>query len=131
MKDNPRRTPVVGGSSAGGWDHLKVLILANKAGVDDLKAINYISFNSGGKAMLEVISNRADVFTGDVSEAISYFDKGDIRILAVLSPERIKSLQGVKTAKEQGYDVIGANWRGFLCSKKYYRSKIQRMGKNC
>ncbi len=117
MRTNPRRTAIVGGSAAGGWDHLKVLILADSAGVTDLKAINYISFDNGGTAMLEVISGRADAFTGDISEVIEYQKQGNVRVLAILSPERIPAVPDVKTAREQGYDVIGANWRGFYVPK--------------
>ncbi len=113
MRSDPHRTAIVGGSAAGGWDHLKILILADKAGIKNLRAINYISFNSGGTAMLEVIGKRADAFTGDVSEVVDYFNRGDIRILAILAPKRIGALPGVLTATEQGYEVIGANWRGF------------------
>lgn len=114
---NPRRTPIVGGSAAGGWDHLKVLILASKHGIEDLKAINYISFNSGGNALLEIISRRADAFTGDISEVLSYYKKGDVRILAILAPNRIDQVPDVKTAIEQGFDFVGANWRGFYVPK--------------
>ena len=117
MRDNPRRTAIVGGSSAGGWDHLKVLIVADKAGISDLKAINYISFDNGGTAMLEILSKRADAFTGDISELVEYEKQGNIRILAILAPDRIPAVPSAKTAKEQGYDVIGANWRGFYVPK--------------
>lgn len=117
MRDNPRRTAIVGGSAAGGWDHLKVLILADSAGVKDLRAINYISFDNGGTAMLEILSKRADAFTGDISELIEYEKQGNIRILALLAPERISAVPNALTAKEQGYDVIGANWRGFYVPK--------------
>ena len=113
LKNSPSSVSIVGGSAAGGWDHLKVLILADKGGVSNLKHINYVAFDNGAKAMLEVISNRADVFTGDTSEVLNYLDAGDIRVLAVLSPQKIDRLGDAKTAKEQGYDVIGANWRGF------------------
>ena len=113
LKNNPGSVRVVGGSAAGGWDHLKVLILADKAGATNLKQIKYLAFDNGGKAMLEVISGRAEVFTGDTSEVLNYFDSGDVRVLAVLSPNSIDRLSGVKTAREQGVDVIGANWRGF------------------
>ncbi len=111
--NNNKKVRFVGGSSAGGWDHLKVLILANKYGMKNLRKINYIAFDNGAKAMLEVISGRADAFTGDTSEVLSNLDAGNIRILAVLSPERVERLGDTKTAKEQGLDVIGANWRGF------------------
>jgi len=111
--NNGEKALFVGGSSAGGWDHLKVLILANKNGMKNLRKVNYVAFDNGGKAMLEVIGGRADAFTGDTSEVLSNLDAGKIRILAVLSPERVKRLGDAKTAKEQGLDVVGANWRGF------------------
>ena len=113
LKSGSGRVNFVGGSSAGGWDHLKVVMLADKAGLDDLRKVNYIAFDNGAKAMLEVIGGRADAFTGDTSEVLSQLDAGQIRVLAVLSPARVDRLGNAKTAQEQGLDVIGANWRGF------------------
>jgi putative tricarboxylic transport membrane protein len=41
-------------------------------------------------------------------------ESGDLRVLAVLAPERLPGdLGDLPTAKEQGIDAIGANWRGF------------------
>lgn len=113
LKKNPRRTPIVGGSSAGGWDHVKMLMVAKAAGIKELKKINYIAFDNGGKAMLEVISGRAAAFTGDTSEVLSQLQAGKIRVLAVLSDKHISVLGDTPTAKELGYDVIGGNWRAF------------------
>ena len=106
MKDNPRRTAIVGGSSAGGWDHLKILIVADKAGISDLKAINYISFDNGGTAMLEILSKRADAFTGDISELVEYDKKGNIRILAILAPDRIPAVPSAKLPKNKGMTLL-------------------------
>ncbi len=113
FRTNPRKAIVVGGSSAGGWDHLKVLLVARAGGVKDLKSITYIPFDNGGKALLEVIAGRAAAFTGDTSEVIGQLKAGKVRVLAVLSDKRVPALGDAKTAKEQGYDVIGGNWRGF------------------
>ena len=113
LKNNPKKTPIVGGSSAGGWDHLKMLLVAKEAGIKDLRSINYIPFDNGGKALLEVISGRAAAFTGDTSEIIGQLQAGEVRALAVLSDNHIPILGDTKTAKEQGYNVIGGNWRAF------------------
>ena len=113
FKTKPKQTIIVGGSSVGGWDHLKVLLVAKAGGVKDLKSITYIPFDNGGKAMLEVISGRATAFTGDTSEVIGQLKAGKVRVLAVLSGKRVPALGDAKTAREQGYDVIGGNWRGF------------------
>jgi putative tricarboxylic transport membrane protein len=103
----------VGASSKGGWDHLKALLIAKEAGIKNLRSINYIPFDNGGKALLEVVAGRAAAFTGDSSEIIGQLQAGKLRVLAVLSDKRIPALGDAKTAKEQGYDVVGGNWRAF------------------
>lgn len=113
LKKNPRRNPIVGASSRGGWDHLKMLLVAKEAGIKNLRKINYIPFDNGGKALLEVISGRAAAFTGDTSEIIGQLKAGKLRVLAVLSNNRVPALGDAKTAKEQGYNVVGGNWRAF------------------
>jgi putative tricarboxylic transport membrane protein len=113
LKTNPRKAPIVGASSVGGWDHIKALLVAKEAGIENLRTINYIPFDNGGKAMLEVVAGRAAAFTGDSSEIIGQLKAGEVRILAVLSDERIPALGDAKTAKEQGYNVVGGNWRAF------------------
>jgi putative tricarboxylic transport membrane protein len=113
LKTDPRKAPIVGASSVGGWDHLKALLVAKEAGIKNLRSINYIPFDNGGKALLEVIAGRAAAFTGDSSEIIGQLQAGELRILAVLSDMHIPALGDAKTAKEQGYDVVGGNWRAF------------------
>ena len=113
LKTDPRRAPIVGASSKGGWDHLKALLVAKEAGIKNLRSINYIPFDNGGKALLEVVAGRAAAFTGDSSEIIGQLQAGEVRVLAVLSDKRIPALGDAKTAKEQGYDVVGGNWRAF------------------
>ncbi len=113
LKTDPRKAPIVGASSKGGWDHLKALLVAKEAGIKNLRSINYIPFDNGGKALLEVVAGRAAAFTGDSSEIIGQLQAGELRVLAVLSDDHIPALGDAKTAKEQGYDVVGGNWRAF------------------
>jgi putative tricarboxylic transport membrane protein len=113
LKTDPRKAPLVGASSRGGWDHLKALLVAKEAGIKNLRSINYIPFDNGGKALLEVVAGRAAAFTGDSSEIIGQLQAGELRVLAVLSDNRVPALGDAKTAKEQGYDVVGGNWRAF------------------
>lgn len=114
MKADPRSIGVAGGSAVGGWDHLKVLIAAKKAGLDDVRKVKYVAFNGGGEAVTQLLAGSVQAFTGDISEAKGFVDSGDIRIVAVLSPDRLPGeFANFPTAREQGVDVIGANWRGF------------------
>ncbi|WP_417328679.1 Bug family tripartite tricarboxylate transporter substrate binding protein [Halomonas cupida] len=114
IKEDPRAVKFAGASAKGGWDHLKALIAARAAGVDTLREIPYLSYNNGGEALTQVVGGHLDAFTGDISEARGFWESGDLRILAVLAPERLPGdFSSIPTAREQGVDAIGPNWRGF------------------
>ncbi|PWG63155.1 Bug family tripartite tricarboxylate transporter substrate binding protein [Spiribacter halobius] len=114
IAENPRDVSFGGGSAVGGWDHLKVLLAARAAGVEDVRAIKYVSFNNGGTAITQMRGGHIDAFTGDLSEATGQIEAGAIRVLAVLADERLPDkFSDLPTAAEQGVDVVGANWRGF------------------
>lgn len=114
IKNDPTSISVAGGSAVGGWDHLKVLIAANAYGIDDVRSVKYIAFDGGGEAVTQLLAGSVQAFTGDISEAKGFVDSGDIRVIAILSPERLDGeFADFPTAREQGVDAIGANWRGF------------------
>ncbi|SNY93191.1 putative tricarboxylic transport membrane protein [Cohaesibacter sp. ES.047] len=118
LKTKPSSVAVAGGSAVGGWDHLKVLIAANAAGITDVRKVKYIAFDGGGEAVTQLLAGSVQAFSGDISEAKGFVDSGDIRVIAVLSPERLDGdYAAFPTAKEQGIDAIGANWRGFYAPK--------------
>ena len=114
IKADPTAISVAGGSAVGGWDHLKVLIAAQKGGVSDIRSIKYVAFDGGGEAVTQLLAGSVQAFTGDASEAKGFVDSGDIKVIAVLAPERMPGdFAAFPTAKEQGIDAVGANWRGF------------------
>lgn len=114
IKSDPSSISVAGGSAVGGWDHLKVLIAARAAGIEDVRQIKYVAFDGGGEAVTQLLAGSVQAFTGDASEAKGFVDSGDIKVLAVLAPERLEGdFAAFPTAREQGVDAVGANWRGF------------------
>lgn len=132
IKNDPKSISVAGGSAVGGWDHLKVLIAANAYGITDVRSVKYIAFNGGGEAVTQLLAGSVQAFTGDISEAKGFVDSGDIRVLAVLAPERLPGdFSKFPTAKEQGVDAIGANWRGFYApggmSDEAYNSWVSKI----
>ena len=83
VKADPGSVAFAGGSAVGGWDHLKVLIAAKSAGIDDVKKIKYVAFEGGGEAITQLLGDHVQAFSGDISEAKGFSDSGDIKILAV------------------------------------------------
>ena len=114
LKKDPSAVKFAGGSASGGWDHLKVLMTAQKANVEKLPQVRYLAFSGGSEALVQVVGGHVDAFTGDISEVKGFMDSGDLRVLAVLSEQRLPApFDTIPTAMEQGIDSIAPNWRGF------------------
>lgn len=114
---DPRSVAFAGGSAVGGYDHIKPLLLGKAAGIEDVRQMKYVAFSGGGEAMTALLSGSVQAVSGDFSEIRGFLESGDIRVLAVLAPERLNGFPDLPTAKEQGYDVLGANWRGLYMPK--------------
>lgn len=96
-----------------GQDHMKVLLLAYRAGIDP-RQIRYVPFDGGGEAMTALLGGFVQVFSGEASEVEGQVAAGRLRVLATLSPERLEGpLASVPTARESGVDVTWVTWRGF------------------
>lgn len=76
IKADPRSIAFGGGSAVGGWDHLKILIAANKAGIEDVRSVKYIAFAGGGEAITQLLAGSLQAYTGDLSEAKGFVDFG-------------------------------------------------------
>ena len=63
--------------------------------------------------------------TGDMSEVVGFLKAGEVRVLAVLTDDRIPGFEDIPTAKEQGYDVVAVNWRGLYVPKGISDERFQ------
>lgn len=117
VKADPSAVSFAGGSAVGGFDHLKVLMMMDRAGFDDAKAIKYIGLDGGADAITQTVGGFAQAMTGDISEIQGFIRSGDVRALAVLSEERVAGFDDIPTAKEQGVDLVAMNWRGLYAPK--------------
>lgn len=134
IKADPRSVGISGGSSVGSYDHIKPMLLAKAAGINDVTKLKYVAYSGGGEAMTALLSNSVQALSGDFSEIRGFVDSGDVRVLAILGPKRLKLYPDLPTAKEQGYDVIGANWRGLYMpkgasdeAKEFWKNAIMKM----
>lgn len=112
IKTNPGSVAFAGGSATGGFDHMKPLMLLQRAGFTDIRKIKYISLDGGADAITQTIGGFTQAMTGDMSEVVGFLKADEIRVLAVLTDERIPGFESIPTAKEQGFDVVAVNWRG-------------------
>ncbi len=117
VKADPASVAFAGGSAAGGFDHLKVLMALGRAGFSDIKSVKYIGVDGGADAITQTIGGFTQAMTGDISEVVGFLKSGDVRVLAAFTEERIPGFDDIPTAMEQGIDVVAVNWRGLYVPK--------------
>ena len=117
VKADPSSIIFAGGSVAGGFDHIKVLMALERTGFTDITKVKYIGVGVGADAITQTIGGHTQAMTGDLSEAVGFLKSGDIRVLAVFTSERLPGFEDIPTAKEQGIDIVSVNWRGLYVPK--------------
>ncbi|MEP6020054.1 MAG: tripartite tricarboxylate transporter substrate-binding protein [Paracoccaceae bacterium] len=117
IKADPGSVAFAGGSAVGGFDHLKPLMILKDAGFTDITKVKYIGVDGGADAITQTVGGFTQAMTGDMSEVVSFLANGDIRVIAVLTEERVPGFDDIPTAKEQGFDVVAGNWRGLYVPK--------------
>jgi tripartite-type tricarboxylate transporter receptor subunit TctC len=97
--------------------------ITHMAGVDQVSAYQFskaagfkptfVPFKGGGEVVVAVINGTVDLGVLNPSEFASMYDAGKVKPVVFLLEERLESFKDVPTAKELGWDVEAATWRGF------------------
>lgn len=136
IKADPTKVTLAGGSAPGSMDHLVTVLPAYKYGIDP-KTVKYVSYDGGGEAMASLLGGNADAIGTDISSLASYFKNGDIRILAVTSPEKVgEPFAEIPTLYDLGIDAEFTIWRGLFGpkdmsegAKSYWLEKLDALSK--
>lgn len=107
------KTMKIGNSGVGAIWHLAAAGLAKTAGV----TFNHIPFEGAAPATTSLLGGHIDAVTVSYAEVAAQVAAGNLKVLAVLAPERIKATPDIPTAKELGYDVAIGTWRGLAVPK--------------
>lgn len=106
------------GGGVGSQDWMKGALLVKSRDLDP-KSMRYVAFDGGGEAIAALLGGSIQAYMGDVGELVSYVGGDKLRVLAVMSPERLDApFADIPTTAELGYD--GAEWvilRGFYMGK--------------
>src|SRR5262245_18636712 len=100
------------GGSAGGVDHVMAALFAGAVGAD-AKRINYIPFSGGGESLAAILGAKVTAGISGLSEYEGQIKSGKLRALGVSSSERLPG-SDIPTFKEQGIDLVLANWRSVV-----------------
>lgn len=111
-------TVIVGaGGSVGSQDWMKAALLIRAIGKDP-KKMRYVAYDGGGDAIAGLLGGSIELYMGDVGEMMSHLDAGTMRILAVMSKERLpEPFSNYPTVMELGYDAEWTIMRGYYMGK--------------
>jgi len=135
LRTDPGLIKWVGGS-AGSVDELLILEFAREIGVDRSR-IDYRAVPGGGNNVAEhVLSGQSTVAVSSFEEVAEFEERGELRIIAVSSDNRLPTLSS-PTFKEQGLDIVFSDWKGIfaapgisLDSKQTLEEIFQKLSKS-
>ncbi len=100
------------GTGVGQVDNIHTVLLEKNGG----GAYTYVSFDSGGQVMTNLLGGQVDAALANPSEAYEQMRAGKVRSLGVSAPDRTAFtdplFKDVPTWKEAGVNLVAAQWRG-------------------
>ena len=98
-------------NSLGSYLHIVCALTARAAGADP-KKLKLVVFQ-GGELMTAALGGHVDVIATVTSNLLPHVQGGKLRLVGISSARRLGgALAQVPTLKEQGIDVVLANWQG-------------------
>lgn len=77
--------------------------------------MNRIPFRTGPQVMQELLPGRVQFYVSPMLSVLPLHENKELKVLAVSSPERLKSAPQIPTLKENGIDFVRFGWLG-ICA---------------
>jgi putative tricarboxylic transport membrane protein len=111
-------------TSLGNLNHQGAAAALKEAGID-VRRMRTVIFQSGGAATTAMLGGHIDVVPITAAFAASMLRNGQVRLIAVSSPQRLTGvLAEVPTWRELGYNAVVSNWRSVIGPKGMSEAQI-------
>jgi tripartite-type tricarboxylate transporter receptor subunit TctC len=112
-----------GSGGTGSLGHLSDALFLARAGLDAV----HIPYRGGGPAMTALLGGQVDMYFGNAADIIPQAEGGNVRILGVATPTRMKQLPDVPTVGETYPDFSLSSWNGFLVPARTPRTIVDKL----
>ena len=109
----------------GDLDHIIAAIAIRALGADPNRLV-YVPYDSGGKALVGLLTGETQALSTGYGEALDQLRSGQLRILAVTAPRRLQEIPDVPALNEYSDEAVFANWRGFFGAPGLPAEKAER-----
>ena len=110
IRDNPGKLRMSGTAKGAAWDLARSgFLMAAGLPVD---SVVWVPAKGAAPAIVELLGGHIDVVCCSVAEALTQIQSGELRALAVMSPERLADFPEIPTCKELGVQWDAVGYRG-------------------
>jgi hypothetical protein len=88
-----------------------------KAAGLEVSSVIWVPTKGSAPSLLQLLGGHIDIVCCSVPEVSPQLEANDVRVLAVLSEERLADFPDLPTAREQGLDWVAMGWRGLALPK--------------
>ena len=92
-----------------------------------IELMQHVVYRGGTPALNDVLAGQIPMTFGTVTQALPQWQAGLVRALGVSATERHRSLPGVPTFREQGFDLVVTEWYGLLAPGKTPKPIIAKL----
>ena len=115
IRANPGKLRMSGTAKGAAWDLARMgFLMAAGLQVD---SVVWVPAKGAAPAIVELLGGHIEAVCCSVPEALTQIESGQLRALAVMSPERLSEFPEVPTCKELGVEWEAVGWRGLALPK--------------
>jgi tripartite-type tricarboxylate transporter receptor subunit TctC len=115
-----------GSAGVGSGTHLPCVLLNMAMGVN----VTHVPYRGEGPAQQDLIAGRLDYMCSTIQTGAALANQGQVKGIAVMSPERVKIIASLPTTGEQGLPGVEASvWNAFFLPPGAPPAIVQKLNK--
>src|SRR6185312_327832 len=84
---------------------------------NNVSLMQHVVYRGGGPALNDVLAGQIPMTAATVTQALPQWQSKLVKALGVTGAQRHRSLPGVPTFREQGFDIVVTEWYGLFAPK--------------
>jgi len=129
IREQPGQLKMSGTAAGGTWDLARVGML-QAAGLSK-ESTKWVPTQGAASSLTELLGGHLDAVCCSVPEAAQQIAAGQLRVLAVMSEQRLEKFPDIPTVKESGVDWTAVGWRGLALPNKTPAHIVAKLSAAC
>ena len=93
-------------------------------------AMTSVPYRGGAPVMQDLLPGRVQFYVAPTANVMPFAEKGELRVVAISSAQRIKTAPDIPTLREKGIDFVRFGWLGICAAKGTPEPILARLNKD-